>query len=71
MKLHLLHSLVLSRLLYNVAIWTMSPAALKQINGPYMRALRRIAGDMKAGHAPAFSDLAVRQRLHVPSIDCV
>lgn len=71
MKFHLLHSLVLSRLLYNVAIWTMSSAALKQINGPYMRALRRIAGDMKAGHAPAFSDLAVRQRLQAPSIDCL
>ncbi|CAK0883470.1 unnamed protein product, partial [Prorocentrum cordatum] len=65
-----------ARLLYNVAIWIMSPAALKQINGPYMRALRRIAGDMKAGHAPAFSDLAVIVDLNLlrrlaPELDAV
>ncbi|CAK0870212.1 unnamed protein product, partial [Prorocentrum cordatum] len=70
-KLHLLHSLVVSTLPCNVAIWTMSTAAPTQIHGPYMRALRRIADDVKAGHAPAFSDLAVRRRPQAPSIDCL
>eukprot|EP00973_Karenia_brevis_P017609 2416894-Karenia_brevis.AAC.1 len=48
-RLKFFESLVLSRLLYNVALWTlgtsMAAAAVKMLNHVYMLVLRRIVDD--------------------------
>ena len=62
--------LVVSRLAFNVHTWVVTVPALRVINGPYMRVLRRIAGAMRFGPG-APSDYAVREQLQQPSIDCL
>jgi hypothetical protein len=71
LKLAFLRSLVLSRLLYNVHTLTMTAVAMTRLNGPYMRALRSIAGVRRFDAACAKSDLEVRRALGAPSIDFV
>ena len=48
----------------------MSVKALRLLNGPYMRVLRRIAGLMRFGANDNLSDHEVRVLLDRPSIDC-
>ena len=69
-RLALGRSLVLSRLGYGIHVWSFVPLwSLKQVNDPYMRFLRRVAGEhvRKSG---GLTDLQVRQRLAFPSVDC-
>ena len=42
LRLFFMDALILSRLLYNAHTWVVKPKVLKILNGPYMRALRRI-----------------------------
>ena len=62
--------LVMSRLTFNVHTWVAKPQVLRVLNGPYMRMLRRIAGEMRFDNT-AISDFEVRTRLQQPSIDCI
>eukprot|EP00972_Heterocapsa_arctica_P057995 8556485-Heterocapsa_arctica.AAC.1 len=61
---------VVSRLAFNVHTWVMTVPALRIINGPYTRVLRRIADAMRFSSG-ARSDHAVRDQLGQPSIDCL
>ena len=70
-KLSFLKSLVLSRLLFGLHIACLPVAHLRRLNAVYMRGLRRIAGDCRFGPAVQWSDREVRERLNVPSIDCL
>ena len=64
-------SLVFSRLLYNVHIWSVVPAwAVKKLNGPYMRALRRILGCVRYKRVET-TDHQVRRAVGAPSLECV
>ena len=74
-RLRLFHSLVLSRLLYNVQTWSaLSHTAYNRLNSIYMRGLRRIAAcakyDAQSAHV-AGSDASVRTLLGVPSLQCI
>ena len=66
-----MNSLVMSRLLQNVHTWVMSPKALAQLNGVYMRVLRRIADRVRFDASCDSKDLEVRQMLSQPSNDCL
>ena len=69
-RISLFFALIVSRLLYNVHVWTeVSVGALKRLNGMYMRGLRRIGGWARIGRT--LPDLEVRRRLGVPSLDCL
>ena len=74
-RLRLLSSLILSRLLYNVATWSVLPqAAYNKLNSVYMRVLRRIADCTKYSAESAHtsgSDAYVRTLLGVPSLQCL
>ena len=71
LKIHLLISLVLSRLLYGTQHWCGSMvAAMRKLNAVYMRGLRKIIGDCKFGKCK-FTDFRVREQLQQPSIDCL
>lgn len=48
----------------------MTIPALAKLNSAYMRVARRIAGDSRFSSDVEFSDLQIRQRLQVVSIDC-
>jgi hypothetical protein len=68
-RLKMAKSLVFSKLLYNVHIWSSFEGRHRDIiNAVYMRVLRRILGDHRA-KKPLLSDLAVRVALQVFSID--
>ena len=69
LKLHFMHSLILSRLLHNTQLWTPLVAPMRKLNGVYMRVLRRIGGDCRFDR-PKFTDLEIRIQLKQPSIDC-
>ena len=74
-RLRLLSSLVLSRLLYNVQTWSVvSQAAYNRLNSVYMRGLRRIGDrtkyDPKSAHEGG-SDSYVRMMLGMPSLQCL
>jgi hypothetical protein len=74
-RVRLLMSLVVSRLLYNVHVWShVSQAAYCRLNSVYMRGLRRIADrtkyDAKSARATG-SDQSVREILGVPSLSSV
>ena len=74
-RLRLLSSLVLSRLLYNVQTWSLlTQASYNRLNSVYMRVLRRIANCTKfsaeSAHANG-TDAYVRTLLGVPSLQCV
>ena len=70
MKLWFMQSLVLSRLLFNAHVVVPSAAYLTCLNAVYMRVLRRITGDMRFSE-DTVSDIEVRNKLGMPSIDCV
>ena len=71
-KLCFLHSLVMSRQVFNAHVSLPKVKDLKKMNNVYMRALRRIAGEMRYdGSEDGKTDLQVRQQLGVPSIDCI
>ena len=72
-RLHLYFSLVISRLSYNVHVWSVIKQAMyTSLNATYMRGLRRIADccrfDSRDGQ---LSDAAVRESLGVPSLQCL
>ena len=74
-RLRLLSSLVLSRLLYNVHTWSaLTQAAYNRLNSVYMRGLRRIADCLRfsaeSAHASG-SDAYVRTLLGAPSLQCI
>ena len=63
-------SLVVSRLTFNVHVWSSFEGKPRSIvNNMYMRLWRRIAGDPKFART-TWTDLQVRRWLDVPSIDC-
>ena len=68
LKCTFLWSLVLSRLLFNSHILVPTLRYVKTVNFVYMRVLRRI-GDCSSEQRE--SDLAVRWRLKMPSIECI
>jgi hypothetical protein len=70
MKLSFMQSLVLSRLLFNAHVIVPSAAFLNNVNAVYMRVLRRITGDMRFSE-DTVSDIEVRRKVGMPSIDCV
>ena len=74
-RLRLFHSLVLSRLLYNVQTWSvLTQAAYNRLNSVYMRGIRRIAACLKFNAESAHvagSDSFVRSLLGVPSLQCI
>ena len=69
-KLSLFESLIQSRLLFNVQLMYPRRANIKQLNGPYMRVVRRIFDDLK-GADMKYSDISLRTRYGVPSVDCL
>jgi hypothetical protein len=69
LKLSLMTSLILSRLLYNVATWPTVPLRAYQVlNAVYMRVLRRIVGKMCFGISGHDNDLSIRSSLGVSSL---
>jgi hypothetical protein len=68
-RLSLMRSLILSRVLYSVQTLTMSVAGLRKLNGPYMRVLRSIADQRRFGQERVVSDVDVRHMVAQPSID--
>ena len=70
-KMSFLKSRVLSRLLLSMHIACLPVVYLRRLSVVYMRGLRRIAGDCRFGPAVQWSDREVRERLNVPSIDCL
>ena len=71
LKLVFLHSLIMSRLLYQVQLWSGKPKALRNLNLVHMRALRRIAGESRFSSVSACSHHEVRTKLGQPSLDCL
>ena len=63
-------SFCFSRLLFNVHVWSsLSPWAVRRLNGCYMRVLRRVAGQPKY-KAGQWTDEKVRVCLYMPEIMC-
>ena len=69
LKLHFMKTLLLSRLLFQVQVWVPSIKSTRILNGPYMRCLRKIAGQSRFDPKCEMSDLQVRMHLVQPSID--
>ena len=68
-RLNLFRSLVISRLLYNVHVWSeVSVWSLRKLNHVYMRGLRRIAGQCRY-QAGGLTDERIRELMEAPSID--
>lgn len=70
LELLFMHSLVLSRLFFNVHVLVPSTRYIRILNGTYMRVVRRIAGCSRF-HADVESDLIVRNALGVVAVDCL
>jgi hypothetical protein len=71
-RINLALSLVLARLLHNTQAWTSWSASLyRPLNAIYMRVMRKIAGACRFGQRGVPSDDVVRQRLGVPSLQCL
>ena len=64
-------ALVMSRLLYNVHVWsTVTATTYAKLNTVYMRVLRRLSGLHWSGSvAGRVNDLQVRRRLNAPSLE--
>ena len=69
LRLCLMCSLDISRLLYDIHTLTMSVAGLRKLNGPYMRTLRAIAGRRRFAVTDNSTDLEVRRVVGQPSVD--
>ena len=68
-RVNLAKSLVISRLLYNVHVWSEVKGEARNIlNGTFMRTWRRVAGDPKIKERQ-YSDFEVREMLGIPSLD--
>ena len=63
-------SLVLSRLLFNIQVVALDSQYVRVLGSVYMRLQRRLYGEVRFA-AGAKSDLEVRSKHSVPSIDCV
>ena len=72
-RLRLFSSLVVSRLLYNVHVWSSLPrAAYLTLNSVYMRGLRRIANCCRySKESASLPDVEVRKILGVCSFQCL
>jgi len=77
-RLWLMSSLVLSRLIYNVHLWVVEPRSLAKLVAVQMRVARRIAGQLRFSSTSEstvdgrhLTDQDVRVMLCMPSIDCV
>ena len=74
LKLNFFDSLVLSRLLYNTQLWVVtspsSHSAVRRLNKVYMQVARRIADCARYGQERCITDLDVRKRLDIVSIEC-
>ena len=72
-RIRLFCLLVVSRLLYNVHVWSsLSRKSYASINTGYIRGLRRISGECK--YSPTSTDMtdhAVRAHLGAPSLQCL
>ena len=69
-RVNLARSLCFSRLLFNVHVWSsLSPWAVRRLNGGYMRVLQRIAVQPKY-KACQWTDEKVRVCLNMPEIMC-
>jgi hypothetical protein len=69
LKLSLMTSLILSRLLYNVGTWPTLPLRAYQVlNAVYMRVLRRIVGKMRFSSSGHDTDHCIRASLGAPSL---
>lgn len=66
-----MHSLCMSRLLFNVHVLVLETKALAALNQVYMRMLRRIGGAMRFSADCGENDLQVRQRMKQASLDCI
>ena len=64
-----LWSLVLSRLLFNAHVQVPTLRYVRTLSSVYMRAIRRVLTGPRFG--PDDSDLTVRRRFKVPSLDCL
>ena len=70
-RIRLSWSLVMSRLLFNVHVWScFAGKARTTLNVTYMRVWRRVAGNPRYERT-SWTDLDIRIRLQVPSIDCI
>ena len=69
-KLALLNSLISSRLFFNGQLSPPKKSTLKILNGPYMRVIRRIFGDVR-GKDMKHSDRSLRDLHCLPSVDCL
>ena len=69
LKLQLMWSLVMSRLLYNVHVIVPTRAYLRALNGVYMRGVRRIGDQCRFEQTS--TDAEVRRAAGAPSIDCI
>ena len=70
LKVALFWSLILSKLLFNIHVVVVGPRYLRALNAVYMRALRRIGGHCNYGDS-TISDINVRRKLQMPSLDCL
>ena len=70
LKVQIMFSLVVSRLLCKAHILVPTLQFLATISEPYMRCLRKIANDEKYGPG-GLTDLQVREKQRAPSIDCL
>eukprot|EP00959_Pyramimonas_sp_CCMP1952_P016474 349419-Pyramimonas_sp.AAC.1 len=64
-------SLVVSRLIFNLHIFVVKPKEIRRLNHVYMRGLRRIHGDPRFSANTHYRDAELRERMSMPSIDCV
>ncbi|CAK0884901.1 unnamed protein product, partial [Prorocentrum cordatum] len=69
LKIWLMHSWVLSRLLFNVHVVVPTRRYLQVLNGMHMRVPRRFGDAPRFGRAE--TDLEIRTRLKQPSLDCL
>ena len=72
-RMDLFMSLVVSRLIYNVHVWSdLTAASYATLNSTYMRGLRRIAAACRFSSAPNQpTDSDVRRLLGAPSLQCI
>eukprot|EP00972_Heterocapsa_arctica_P108574 15988393-Heterocapsa_arctica.AAC.1 len=69
LKMCFFWSLVLSRLLYNAHVLVPAMRYVRVLSSVYMRVVRRVFASPRFG--PDDSDLTVRRRFRLPSVDCL
>ena len=68
-KWGLARALIEARLFFNIQLMHPTKKNIKQLSSPYMRLVRRIVGDIR-GAEMKFSDLELRRKFSIPSVDC-